>query len=86
MPASSLRRPRRARGYLLPEAIASVALLGVGLLPLAGMVAAAPGWVRGYSALTQACRAAVEALELGDAVAAPVCVPGDDSMHGPTRP
>ncbi|WP_420993336.1 hypothetical protein ACKI2N_014450 [Cupriavidus sp. 30B13] len=52
------------RGYLLIEALAALAVLGIGLLPLAALAPLALGTVRHYEALGHATRAGAELAEL----------------------
>jgi len=66
-PADRPHAPHRApRGYLLIEALAALAVLGIGLLPLAALAPAALGAVRHYEALGHATRAGAELAELED--------------------
>lgn len=54
------------RGFILIESLTALAVLGVGLLPLAALAPVALGALRGYEALGHATRAAAELAELGD--------------------
>ncbi|KJK25770.1 hypothetical protein UB46_03750 [Burkholderiaceae bacterium 16] len=54
------------RGYLLIESLTALAVLGVGLLPLATLAAVALNTQRHYEALGQATRAVAELAELED--------------------
>ncbi|WP_454722413.1 MULTISPECIES: hypothetical protein [Cupriavidus] len=51
-------------GYLLIEALAALAVLGIGLLPLATLAPLALGTVRHYETLGHATRASAELAEL----------------------
>lgn len=53
-------------GFILIESLTALAVLGVGLLPLAALAPVALGALRGHEALGQATRAAAELAELGD--------------------
>lgn len=53
-------------GFILIESLTALAVLGVGLLPLAALAPFALSALRGYEALGQATRAAAELAELED--------------------
>lgn len=66
-PSSAKRGlPSPPRGFILVESLTALAVLGVGLLPLAALAPFALGTLRGYEALGHATRAAAELAELGD--------------------
>ena len=59
--------PERGRhGYVLTESLTALAVLGIGLLPLATLAPVALGALRQYEAVAQATRAAGELAEMGD--------------------
>ncbi|MDW3684418.1 hypothetical protein RA280_22220 [Cupriavidus sp. CV2] len=57
---------RGDRGFILIESLTALAVLGVGLLPLAALAPVALDTLRSYEALGHATRAAAELAELGD--------------------
>ncbi|WP_043348553.1 type IV pilus modification PilV family protein [Cupriavidus basilensis] len=66
-PSSAKRGlPSPPRGFILIESLTALAVLGVGLLPLAALAPFALGTLRGYEALGHATRAAAELAEMGD--------------------
>lgn len=71
-------RRRRHRGYLLLEALVALAVLGIGLLPLAGLAPTALQWWREPLRIGQALRLAAEGAELAG-------LAGPDALPDPAR-
>lgn len=76
MPGAPFARPHRCRkrarhhrqrarmcGYLLPEVLCALAVLGLGLLPPASAAVVGLQWLREQAALNQAMRVVAEAAE-----------------------
>lgn len=81
----------RHRGYLLLEALVALAVLGIGLLPLAGLASTTLQWWREPLRIAQALRLAAEGAELAglagpDAVPDPVRLPALAEMPGVPAP
>lgn len=77
-PCLTDRRRARHRGYLLLESLVALALLGIGLLPLAGLAPMALQWWREPLRIGQALRLAAEGAELAG-------LAGPDALPDPAR-
>lgn len=77
-PCLSDRRRARYCGYLLLESLVALALLGIGLLPLAGLAPTALQWWREPLRIAQALRLAAEGAELAG-------LAGPDALPDPAR-
>lgn len=82
------RERARMRGYLLPEVLCALAVLGLGLLPLASAAVAGLQWLREQAALNQAMRVVAEAAEqqpLGPSASLPTLAsrPPSSGLVGP---
>ncbi|CAG2148814.1 hypothetical protein LMG26411_03413 [Cupriavidus numazuensis] len=80
---SSPLRQRTGRGHVLAESLCALAVVSIGLVPLASLGTTGLAWLRGHEQLAQAVRSAGEAAEISGMPVAPMNRSHAVSAEGP---
>jgi hypothetical protein len=76
-------RLRAGRGHVLAESLCALAIVSLGLVPLASLGTTGLAWLRGHEQLAQAIRSAGESAEVSGMPVAPMNRSNAVSAEGP---